>query len=76
MRAAVLGLSDEQTGRHNLSDLHLAVLEAVAQRRRGGGLQTDLAKHFGLAASNFFYVTKARRQCYLRRMPEHAQSAP
>ena len=57
----MLGLSDEQTGRHSLSDLHIAVLEAVAQRRRAGGLQTDLAKHFGLAASNFFYVTKARK---------------
>ena len=60
----MLGLSDEQTGRHNLSDLHLAVLEAVAQRRLAGGLQTDLAKHFGLAASNFFYVTKARYQLF------------
>ena len=63
----MLGLSDEQTGRHNLSDVHLAVLEAIGRRRRAGGVQTDLAKQFGMPASNFFHVTKARRACIVSR---------
>ena len=58
MRKAALGLSDEQTGRHNLSDMHFQLLEAVGKLRRRGGYQSELAKAMKMPAGNFFYIMK------------------
>lgn len=58
LRWCSLGLSDEQTGRHTLSEVHLRVLAAIGKLRRRGGYQTELAADFKMAAGSFFYVIK------------------
>ncbi|MEW5299551.1 MAG: hypothetical protein WDW36_002555 [Sanguina aurantia] len=62
LRASVLGLYDCKEHRSPISVVQLSVLERVAQARRKGAIQSDLALLMKVAHANFYYIVKCLEQ--------------